>query len=54
MKIHQQKDKIQVVRTREKLLQVTLCLANSPVLKNRMLALEIKNALEELNKRAVK
>jgi hypothetical protein len=51
MKIHQMKEKVQMVTDRDKLMRIAICLSESPVLKNRMLALEIKEAMDDLNKR---
>jgi hypothetical protein len=49
MKIHQQKEKLNVVMDREQLFAIAICLSESKVPKNRMLALEIKKAMDELN-----
>lgn len=49
MKIHQQKNKMTLVTEREKLFQMIICLSESPVLANRKLALELKEALEDMN-----
>jgi hypothetical protein len=54
MRIHQQKEKMNVVMDRDQLLAIAMCLSESPVLKNRLLALEIKRAMDDLNKRSKK
>lgn len=51
MKIHKSKNKLKVVLDPEKLLRIAVCLANSGDLKDRMLALEIKTAMDQLNER---
>jgi len=51
MKIHKMKNKVQLVTDPIILQQIAVCLAESPVLKNRMLALQIKEAMEEMQKR---
>lgn len=51
MKIHKQGKKLAMVTDPEKLMGIAICLSESPVLKNRMLALEIKEAMDEMAKR---
>jgi hypothetical protein len=54
MKIHQQKNKLNVVMDREDLLSIAVCLSESKVLKNRMLALQIKQEMDKLNQKGQK
>ncbi|MEH7116942.1 hypothetical protein V7128_05875 [Neobacillus vireti] len=51
MKIHRQGKKINVIMEQEQLFQITLELSNSPFMKNRLLAFEIKQAMDDLSKR---
>lgn len=47
MLVHQQKRKVTVVMDVEELMAMGICLSESPVLKNKMLALKLKNAVDE-------
>jgi hypothetical protein len=54
MKIKRQVNKVQVVLDEEQLFQIAICLSESPVLKNRMLALEIKKEMDKANQEGKK
>lgn len=41
--------KVSVVMSLEELMSIAICLTESPVLKNRIVALKIKEAMDELN-----
>jgi hypothetical protein len=51
MRINKQKNKYQLVTDGDKLRQMAICLAESPVLANRKLAFELRQAMDDLNKR---
>lgn len=52
IKVHKQGKKANVVLDWEELLGIALVLSESPKLKNKMLALEIKKAMQDFNKRS--
>lgn len=54
MKVHQQNRKVSVVMDIEELMAIGLCLSESPNIKQRMLAVKLKEAIDEANKKAEK
>jgi hypothetical protein len=52
MKVHKQGQKANVVMDWEDFIGIAIVLSESPVLKNKMLALKIKQAMEDFNKRS--